>query len=61
MPVKGEMVNAVHEARFYETQADGRVLCTRCPHDCMIPGVRSGRALFVLPKLGDFAVAQNVA
>jgi len=27
----------LHEARFYETLPDGRVLCTLCPHDCRIP------------------------
>ncbi len=27
----------MHEARFYERRPDGRVLCTLCPHDCLIP------------------------
>ncbi|MAT64826.1 MAG: AmmeMemoRadiSam system radical SAM enzyme [Gammaproteobacteria bacterium] len=27
----------MHEARYYTTLADGRVLCTLCPHDCHIP------------------------
>ena len=27
----------LHEARYYETLADGKVLCTLCPHDCRIP------------------------
>ncbi len=30
-------MSALHEARFYETLPDGRVLCTLCPHDCRIP------------------------
>lgn len=30
-------MEALHEARFYETLADGHVLCTLCPHDCRIP------------------------
>lgn len=29
-------MTALHEAQFYETLADGRVLCTLCPHDCRI-------------------------
>jgi pyruvate formate lyase activating enzyme len=34
-------MDELHEARFYETLADGRVLCTLCPHDCHIsPGAR---------------------
>lgn len=27
---------ALHEARFYERQPDGRLHCTLCPHDCRI-------------------------
>ena len=27
----------LHEARFYQALADGRVLCTLCPHDCRVP------------------------
>lgn len=35
-----------HEARFYELQPDGRVLCTLCPHDCSIPdGARGACAV----------------
>lgn len=30
-------MSALHEARFYEPQPDGRVLCTLCPHNCRIP------------------------
>ena len=30
------MAAAAHEARFYESRPDGRVLCTLCPHDCLI-------------------------
>ena len=30
-------MNTLHEARFYETLADAKVLCTLCPHDCRIP------------------------
>jgi len=30
-------MTALHEARFYEPLADGKVLCTLCPHDCRIP------------------------
>jgi pyruvate formate lyase activating enzyme len=30
-------MSSLHEARFYETLPDGRVLCTLCPHDCHIP------------------------
>jgi pyruvate formate lyase activating enzyme len=30
------MAPALHEASFYERQADGRVHCTLCPHDCRI-------------------------
>jgi pyruvate formate lyase activating enzyme len=30
------MTPALHEARFYERLADGRVRCTLCPHDCRI-------------------------
>jgi pyruvate formate lyase activating enzyme len=26
----------MHEALFYEQRPDGRVLCTLCPHDCLI-------------------------
>ncbi|MFM1891608.1 MAG: hypothetical protein RLZ44_685 [Pseudomonadota bacterium] len=26
----------LHEARFYQPLADGKVLCTLCPHDCRI-------------------------
>jgi pyruvate formate lyase activating enzyme len=29
-------MSALHEARFYEREPDGRVLCTLCPHDCRI-------------------------
>ncbi len=29
-------MNTLHEARFYERLADGKVLCTLCPHDCHI-------------------------
>jgi len=34
-------MDELHEARFYETLPDGRVLCTLCPHDCRI--VEGGR------------------
>jgi hypothetical protein len=30
------MTPELHEAWFYERQADGRVHCTLCPHDCRI-------------------------
>jgi len=30
-------MTTLHEARFYQTLPDGRVLCTLCPHDCRIP------------------------
>jgi pyruvate formate lyase activating enzyme len=30
------MTSALHEAWFYESQPDGRVLCTLCPHGCRI-------------------------
>jgi pyruvate formate lyase activating enzyme len=30
------MTPALHEARFYERQPDGRMCCTLCPHDCRI-------------------------
>lgn len=29
-------MSALHEARFYQTLPDGKVLCTLCPHDCHI-------------------------
>ncbi|MGA7800224.1 MAG: AmmeMemoRadiSam system radical SAM enzyme [Gammaproteobacteria bacterium] len=36
----------MHEARFYQPLADGRVLCTLCPHDCRIPeGARGACAV----------------
>jgi len=28
--------SGMQEARFYETRPDGRVMCTLCPHDCLI-------------------------
>ena len=33
----------VHEARYWETEADGRIRCTLCPRDCRI---RDGQAGF---------------
>lgn len=40
------VVSDLHEARFYEPLADGRVLCTLCPHDCRIPdGARGACAV----------------
>lgn len=30
-------MTALHEARYYESLPDGKVLCTLCPHDCRIP------------------------
>lgn len=36
----------LHEALFYETLPDGKVLCTLCPHDCRIPeGARGACAV----------------
>jgi pyruvate formate lyase activating enzyme len=35
-------MEGLHEARFYETLPDGRVLCTLCPHDCRIPQAGRG-------------------
>ena len=29
-------MDELHEARFYETLSNGRVLCSLCPHDCRI-------------------------
>lgn len=34
-------MDTLHEAAFYESRPDGRVLCTLCPHNCRITdGVR---------------------
>lgn len=39
-------MSPIHEARFYETLSDGKVLCTLCPHDCRIPeGARGACAV----------------
>lgn len=36
----------LHEALFYEPLANGKVLCTLCPHDCRIPeGARGACAV----------------
>ncbi|HDP88492.1 MAG TPA: AmmeMemoRadiSam system radical SAM enzyme [Thioalkalivibrio sp.] len=36
----------MHEARYYTTLEDGKVLCTLCPHDCHIPeGARGACAV----------------
>ena len=32
----------VHEARFYQSLPDNKVLCTLCPHDCTIPNGARG-------------------
>ena len=57
----------VHEARFYERLADGKVLCTLCPHDCRIPnnargacGVRYNRDGRLYTLVYDKVVAREV-
>jgi pyruvate formate lyase activating enzyme len=57
----------LHEARFYETLADGKVLCTLCPHDCRIPdgtrgacGVRYNHAGKLYTLVYDKVVAREI-
>jgi len=39
-------MSPLHEARFYQSLPDGKVLCTLCPHDCHIPdGARGACAV----------------
>jgi pyruvate formate lyase activating enzyme len=39
-------MSTLHEAWFYETLPDGKVLCSLCPHDCRIPeGARGACAV----------------
>jgi len=60
-------MNTLHEARFYETLADGKVLCTLCPHDCRIPegargacGVRYNHQGRLYTLVYDKVVAREV-
>ena len=57
----------LHEARFYELQPDGRVLCTLCPHDCRISeggrgacGVRYNHAGKLYTLVYDKVVAREI-
>ncbi len=61
-PAKG-----LHEASFYESLPDRRVLCTLCPHDCHIPegahgacGVRYNRGGKLYSLVYDKVVAREV-
>ena len=60
-------MNTLHEARFYESLADGKVLCTLCPHDCRIPegargacGVRYNHQGKLYTLVYDKVVAREV-
>ena len=57
----------LHEARFYESLADGKVLCTLCPHDCHVPdgargacGVRYNQGGRLYTLVYDKVVAREV-
>lgn len=59
--------DALHEARFYETLANGKVLCTLCPHDCRINdgargacGVRYNHGGHLYTLVYDKVVAREV-
>ena len=61
------MAAGAHEARFYETRPDGRVLCTLCPHDCLIAdggrgacGVRYQRSKRLYTLVYDKVIAREV-
>jgi len=56
-----------HEAAFYETSPDGRVVCSLCPHDCRISdggrgacGVRYNCAGKLYTLVYDSVVARTV-
>lgn len=60
-------MDELHEARFYETLPDGRVVCTLCPHDCRIAeggrgacGVRYNRGGVLYTLVYDKVVSRNV-
>jgi pyruvate formate lyase activating enzyme len=60
-------MTALREARFYDSLADGRVLCTLCPHDCRIPdgargacGVRYNHHGHLYTLVYDKVVAREV-
>ena len=60
-------MEALHEARFYETLPDKHVLCTLCPHDCRIPeqgrgacGVRYNNNGVLYTLVYDRVVSRNV-
>ena len=60
-------MDELHEARFYETLADGEVLCTLCPHDCRIGdggrgacGVRYNQKGILYTLVYDKVVSRSV-
>ena len=66
-PAKPQPAAGLHEARFYETQPDGHVLCTLCPHDCRIAqggrgacGVRYNHAGRLYTLVYDKVVAREI-
>jgi pyruvate formate lyase activating enzyme len=57
----------LHEARFYQTLPDGKVLCTLCPHDCHVPdgargacGIRYNHGGKLYTLVYDKVVAREV-
>jgi pyruvate formate lyase activating enzyme len=57
----------LRRALFYEEEADGRVRCTLCPHECRIApghrgacGVRINRGGALVTLVGDRVIAQEV-
>jgi pyruvate formate lyase activating enzyme len=67
LPGGEKPMEGLHEARFYETLADGRVRCVLCPHDCRIPlagrgacGVRYNHAGKLYTLVYDKVIGRSV-